>query len=80
MKAMSEIRTEMGVSCQKLELILCFLLQQVSWVRRRDWHILASGRNVYTADDRFKIDHVDGGDEWTLVIKYVQQRDQGMFE
>lgn len=52
----------------------------MSWLRRRDWHVLTNGRTVYTQDDRFKIDHVEGSDEWTLVIKYVQTRDNGTYE
>lgn len=29
--------------------------QMVSWARGRDWHILTSGRHVYTADERFQV-------------------------
>ncbi|ODN06638.1 Opioid-binding protein/cell adhesion molecule [Orchesella cincta] len=55
-------------------------VKRVSWIRRRDWHILTSGRHVYTNDDRFQIDHTDGSEEWTLLIKYVQTRDQGPYD
>ena len=36
-------------------LLLSALFPQVSWARRRDWHVLTSGRQVYTADERFQI-------------------------
>lgn len=59
----------------------CILfLQQISWVRRRDWHILSSGVFTYTNDERFQILHAEGSDDWTLQIKYVQKRDNGTYE
>lgn len=56
------------------------ILQQVSWIRRRDWHILSSGVFTYTNDERFQILHAEGSDDWTLQIKYVQKRDNGTYE
>ncbi|XP_050440584.1 hemicentin-1-like [Adelges cooleyi] len=57
-------------------------LQQrpVSWVRRRDWHILSSNVFMYTNDDRFHVLHADNADNWDLQIKYVQKRDAGSYE
>lgn len=52
----------------------------VSWVRRRDWHILTSGMFTYTNDERFQVSHTEGGDNWDLQIKYVQKRDNGTYE
>ncbi|XP_017771242.1 PREDICTED: neurotrimin [Nicrophorus vespilloides] len=54
--------------------------EQISWVRRRDWHILSSGMFTYTNDERFQILHAEGSDDWTLQIKYVQKRDNGTYE
>ncbi|KAL4703091.1 hypothetical protein ACJJTC_018128 [Scirpophaga incertulas] len=28
---------------------------QVSWIRKRDWHILSSGKFTYTNDERFQV-------------------------
>lgn len=53
---------------------------QISWVRRRDWHILTSGMLTYTNDERFQVLHTEGSDDWTLQIKYVQRRDNGTYE
>jgi len=53
---------------------------QVSWIRRRDWHILTSGLFTYTNDERFQVVHTEGGDDWNLQIKYVQKRDNGTYE
>lgn len=58
-------------------LAVCF---QVTWVRRRDWHILTTGISTYTNDERFQVLHPEGSDDWTLQIKYVQRRDNGTYE
>ena len=53
---------------------------QVSWIRRRDWHILSAGDAVFTQDARFQL-HRDGGDgsRWTLMIKYLEEKDEGTY-
>lgn len=53
---------------------------QISWVRKRDWHILSSGSQMYTNDERFAILHATGSNIWTLQIKFVQHRDHGVYE
>ncbi|KAF4529048.1 hypothetical protein B566_EDAN006069 [Ephemera danica] len=61
--------------------IVCkHLAKRISWVRRRDWHILTSGMFTYTNDERFQVLHAEGSDDWTLQIKYVQKRDNGTYE
>lgn len=54
--------------------------RQVSWVRRRDWHILTSGTLTYTKEARFSVHHPEGSTEWTLAIKYVELSDAGTYE
>ncbi|XP_053653259.2 opioid-binding protein/cell adhesion molecule homolog isoform X3 [Cherax quadricarinatus] len=54
--------------------------RQVSWVRRRDWHILTSGTLTYTKEERFTVHHPEGSTEWTLAIKYVELADAGVYE
>ncbi|CAG9135940.1 unnamed protein product [Plutella xylostella] len=53
---------------------------QVSWIRKRDWHILSSGKFTYTNDERFQVLHGEGTEDWTLQIKFVQKRDNGTYE
>lgn len=53
--------------------------QKVSWVRHRDVHILTAGTTTFTSDQRFSAKH-NTDDEWVLVIKYVQERDAGIYE
>lgn len=54
--------------------------KSVSWIRRRDAHILTVDRYTFIADDRFQAFLVDKTDTWTLQIKYVQDRDGGQYE
>lgn len=53
---------------------------QVSWIRHRDLHILTVGGYTYTSDQRFQATHSPQTDDWTLHIKWAQQRDAGVYE
>nr|XP_029718413.1 hemicentin-1-like isoform X1 [Aedes albopictus]XP_029718414.1 hemicentin-1-like isoform X1 [Aedes albopictus]XP_029718415.1 hemicentin-1-like isoform X1 [Aedes albopictus]XP_029718416.1 hemicentin-1-like isoform X1 [Aedes albopictus] len=52
----------------------------VSWIRKRDLHILTVGILTYTNDQRFQSLHTEGSDEWTLRITSPQARDSGVYE
>ncbi|XP_014216843.1 lachesin-like, partial [Copidosoma floridanum] len=52
----------------------------VSWMRKRDMHILSVGTNMYTSDLRFQVNHPDKSENWTLQIKSPQLRDSGVYE
>nr|XP_031839790.1 zwei Ig domain protein zig-8-like isoform X2 [Nomia melanderi] len=52
----------------------------VSWIRKRDLHILTSMSETYTSDARFTIVRDPANDEWNLRIDYVQPRDTGIYE
>ncbi|XP_066979450.1 opioid-binding protein/cell adhesion molecule-like [Macrobrachium rosenbergii] len=54
--------------------------RKVTWLRRRDLHILTTDHHTYSADERFKIVHEEGTDLWTLVVQYAQMRDSGTYE
>lgn len=53
---------------------------QVSWIRKRDLHILTSMSLTYTSDARFTVDSNAKTDDWNLRIDYVQPRDAGIYE
>ncbi|XP_066968701.1 opioid-binding protein/cell adhesion molecule-like [Macrobrachium rosenbergii] len=83
--------TEVRINAGEIALLPCrfpqlstlhqaFLLLQVSWIRRWDWHILTTGIYTYTSDARFKVLHTEGSDDWTLQIKYVATKDNGTYE
>ncbi|XP_036335501.1 uncharacterized protein LOC118745941 [Rhagoletis pomonella] len=52
----------------------------VAWIRHRDLHILTVGTYTYTTDQRFQTSYHRDIDEWTLQIKWAQQRDAGIYE
>lgn len=52
----------------------------VSWVRHRDIHLLTVGRYTYTSDQRFEAMHSPHTEEWSLRIRYAQQKDSGIYE
>ncbi|XP_050538322.1 inactive tyrosine-protein kinase 7-like [Daktulosphaira vitifoliae] len=54
--------------------------KSVSWMRKRDLHILTAGVLTYTSDQRFQVIHPDNSDNWTLLIKFAQPRDAGIYE
>ncbi|XP_050536912.1 hemicentin-2-like [Daktulosphaira vitifoliae] len=54
--------------------------KSVSWIRRRDSHILTIDWLLFIADDRFRIFLVEPTCTWTIQIKYVQPRDAGVYE
>lgn len=56
-----------------------FILQ-VSWMRKRDMHILSAGILMYTSDLRFQVIHPEKSENWTLQIKSPQERDSGVYE
>jgi len=60
--------------------MLDFLFLQVSWMRKRDLHILTSNIFTYTGDARFSVVHPEDTDDWNLRIDYVQERDAGIYE
>ncbi|XP_065355378.1 uncharacterized protein LOC135949859 [Calliphora vicina] len=54
--------------------------KSVSWIRKRDLHILTAGLLTYTSDDRFKVTRTLDRKQWSLHIKYAQPRDSGIYE
>ncbi|XP_029662094.1 hemicentin-1-like [Formica exsecta] len=52
----------------------------VSWIRKRDLHILTSMSVTYTSDARFTVVSNPETDYWNLRIDYVQPRDAGIYE
>ncbi|KAA0202222.1 hypothetical protein HAZT_HAZT009955 [Hyalella azteca] len=52
----------------------------VSWVRRRDYHLLTVGPVAYSSDQRFSVRYIKSEKDWQLHIRYVQKRDEGVYE
>ncbi|CAG4943846.1 unnamed protein product [Parnassius apollo] len=54
--------------------------REVSWIRKKDLHILTVGVHKYSSDARFAAIHTEGSDEWILRVANVQLRDSGAYE
>ncbi|XP_030747171.1 Down syndrome cell adhesion molecule-like protein 1 homolog [Sitophilus oryzae] len=52
----------------------------VSWIRHRDLHLLTVNRFTYTSDQRFSALHNPQTEDWTLLVRYPQKRDAGIYE
>ncbi|XP_055706783.1 uncharacterized protein LOC129803927 [Phlebotomus papatasi] len=52
----------------------------VSWIRRKDYHLLTVALTTYSSDERFSATHLKTSEDWTLQIKFVQPRDAGTYE
>ena len=59
---------------------LLFFSFKVSWVRMRDADILTVDRYTFVGDERFEAHYKKDQETWNLVIKYVQERDAGIYE
>ena len=57
-----------------------FASLQISWIRRRDFHVISSGVNVYSNDKRFSVLHDTNSHDWTLQLRHVTDTDKGMYE
>ena len=51
-------------------------IMQVSWIRRRDWHIMSVGETVYTSDDRVGVTRKKDSTDWQLQFKFAKERDE----
>ncbi|XP_022243029.1 zwei Ig domain protein zig-8-like [Limulus polyphemus] len=52
----------------------------VSWIRRKDFHVLTVGSDTYIADDRFQAVLIQAAKDWVLQIKFIQLSDAGLYE
>ncbi|XP_027228753.1 zwei Ig domain protein zig-8 [Penaeus vannamei] len=53
--------------------------ETVSWTRLRDHHLITVGRQTYSKDDRFSVTYNRHLNEWTLHLRYAQERDAGEY-
>ncbi|MPC49550.1 hypothetical protein E2C01_043357 [Portunus trituberculatus] len=53
---------------------------KVTWLRKRDAHVLTVGLFSYTSDQRFTPLHSEGSPDWVLKITSPQKRDSGIYE
>ena len=56
------------------------VLLQITWVRREDWHVLSANLQLFIQDERFRVAHPRGSDQWNLHINPVRHSDNGSYE
>ena len=49
-------------------------------MRRRDYHLLTVGRQVYSSDHRLGVKVSPDGRDWMLTIRWVEPKDSGYYE
>ncbi|KAK7065801.1 hypothetical protein SK128_021644 [Halocaridina rubra] len=54
--------------------------RKVSWIRRKDLHVLTTGNLLYTTDVRFRMLHLAGSPYWTLEVASPTLDDAGVYE
>lgn len=54
-----------------------FAQLKVSWIRKKDLHILSSEAFVFTADQRISVLHQENSSEWDLAIEKATIKDTG---
>ncbi|XP_047468871.1 uncharacterized protein LOC125025044 isoform X2 [Penaeus chinensis] len=54
--------------------------RKVSWIRRRDLHVLTTGTFTYTTDSRFRALHLPGSPYWSLEVGDPGVSDSGVYE
>lgn len=52
----------------------------VSWIRKKDLHILTSENFVFSGDQRFSVSHQPDTCEWNLNIEHATIKDSGVYE
>ena len=63
-----------------LSLFLSFYIFKVSWIRKKDIHILTNEDFVFSGDSRFTIvHHPKDSIEWNLKIDNANQKDSGFY-
>ncbi|XP_037081532.1 zwei Ig domain protein zig-8-like [Pollicipes pollicipes] len=76
--------TNVTVTAGQTARLLCNIQElgdrAVSWIRKRDLHILTTDIFTYTSDARYQAAHTEGSANWTLLVKYAQARDSGVYE
>ncbi|XP_050708764.1 uncharacterized protein LOC126993637, partial [Eriocheir sinensis] len=75
-----EVTTPVGIPAN----LTCGVRQlgdkKVSWIRRKDLHVLTTGNFTYTTDTRFRALHLPGSPFWSLEVDRPAITDSGLYE
>lgn len=57
-----------------------FFVTQVSWIRKKDGHLLTVDTDTFIGDGRFQVRHPVHSDTWTLHLRGARATDAGVYE
>ncbi|CAL4161472.1 unnamed protein product, partial [Meganyctiphanes norvegica] len=76
--SMGAARNDSYIICQMMSIGLG--KGHVTWMRKKDTHILTVSLFTYTTDQRFTALHSESSDQWSLRIASAQKSDSGIYE
>ncbi|XP_069166034.1 uncharacterized protein [Procambarus clarkii] len=76
----THVTTSLGVPANLTCGVRNLVDRKVSWIRRRDLHVLTTGAFTYTTDVRFRALHLVGSPYWTLQVDDPLVTDSGVYE
>ena len=53
---------------------------KVSWIRKKDGHLLTVDTDTFIGDGRFQVRHPVHSDTWTLHLRGARATDAGVYE
>lgn len=53
---------------------------KVSWIRKKDGHLLTVDTDTFIGDNRFQVRHPVHSDTWTLHLRGARASDAGIYE
>jgi len=59
---------------------LFFFCMKVSWIRKKDGHLLTVDTDTFIGDGRFQVRHPVHSDTWTLHLRGARATDAGVYE
>ncbi|KAK3850877.1 hypothetical protein Pcinc_042442 [Petrolisthes cinctipes] len=76
----ADVKTPVGIPANLTCGVRLLGDRKVSWIRRRDLHVLTTGNFTYTTDKRFRALHLPGSPFWSLQIHTPTVEDSGVYE
>ncbi|XP_069941787.1 zwei Ig domain protein zig-8-like [Cherax quadricarinatus] len=76
----AEVTTPEGIPANLTCGVRLLADRKVSWIRRKDLHVLTTGDFTYTTANKFRALHLPGSPYWTLQVDRPTVSDSGIYE
>nr|XP_045615402.1 hemicentin-1-like [Procambarus clarkii] len=76
----TEVTTPEGIPANLTCGVRLLADRKVSWIRRKDLHVLTTGDFTYTTANKFRALHLPGSPYWTLQVDNPTVSDSGIYE